>query len=519
MLGKTKIAFVFMILLTALYSCENSEPLSWESEIFLPIVDDNVTWSSFVPDSLLVLGEGGEPARLVYKGPFEAFSSEDIPVLPDTTLVNTFSMGNSLTVEVPVPEGLPFMEIDSDMQITNLIENSGMYLRELTLNGGTMIFSVESTVSGILDLSYALTSMTINGEVVEINFNVPPAVGGVNGISTVSIDLTGASFDLTGENGTSYNIINSSFSAMNSSLNEDVFYISNLDSLSVKLEMQGMKVETAKGYFGDVELDFGTEVTLIDTVPVPNPILDLEGAVAKLRIENTIGADLRLNFDTLLVDGESVIHPTLYGAHDIPRAQWIDGNLVDFTTLEIDLGESGSNIFDLMENFPEKFRMAGSAQINPYGDISFGNDYADVDYIPELELEIEIPFRMGLDGVVLEEIYAIEPMDGFPEFDGRLLIDLTSTFPVEVSADVDYVVNDGIGTVIAVNTELEAGSSYPEMPAHALLIIPLNRAIIEPGGNVYVSLTVRTDGAQVFTGYENIRVQVRIEGTQLIEAE
>ena len=166
-------------------------------------------------------------------------------------------------------------------------------------------------------------------------------------------------------------VITSSFTAMNSPLNEDVFFISNLDSLTVKLEMQGMKIEKAKGYFGDVELDFGTEVTLIDTVPVPNPILDLEGAVAKLRIENTIGADLRLNFDTLLVDGQSVIHPTLYGAHDIPRAQWIDGNLLDYTTLEIDLGESGSNIFDLMENFPERFRMAGSAQVNPYGDISF----------------------------------------------------------------------------------------------------------------------------------------------------
>jgi len=36
---------------------------------------------------------------------------------------------------------------------------------------------------------------------------------------------------------------------------------------------------------------------------------------------------------------------------------------------------------------------------------------------------------------------------------------------------------------------------------------------------VYVNLTVRTDGAQIFTGYENIRVQVRIEGTQLIEVE
>jgi len=107
----------------------------------------------------------------------------------------------------------------------------------------------------------------------------------------------------------------------------------------------------------------------------------------------------------------------------------------------------------------------------------------------------------------------------FPKFDGRLLIDLTSTFPVEVIADVDYVVDDAIGTVVAVNTLLEAGSSFPEMPARALLIIPLNQAVIEPGGNVYVNLTVRTDGAQTFTGYENIRVQVRIEGTQLIEVE
>ena len=518
MSGKIKIAFVSIILLTALYSCEDRETLSWESEIFLPLVDDNVTWSSFVPDSLLVLGEGGEPARLVYKGPFEAFNAEDIPVLPDTTLLNTFSMGNLLTVEIPAPVDYPFMEIDNEMQITNLSENSGMYLRELILSGGMMVFSVESTVDGILHLSYALTSMTINGEVVEIEFNVPPAVGGVNGVSTVNIDLTGAVFDMTGEDGSSHNIITSSFTAMNSPLNEEVFFISNLDSLSVKLEMQDMRVEKAKGYFGDVELDFGTEVTLIDTVPVPNPILNLEGAVAKLRIENTIGADLRLNFDTLLVDGQSVIHPTLYGAHDIPRAQWIDGNLVDFTTLEIDLGESGSNIFDLMENFPEKFRMAGSSQVNPYGDISFGNDYADADYIPELELEIEIPFRMGLDGVVLEEVYTLDPME-FPQFDGRLLIDLTSTFPVEVIADVDYVVNDTIGTVVAVNTQLEAGSSFPEMPAHALLIIPLNQAIVEPGGNVYLRLTVRTDGAQTFTGYENIRVQVRIEGTQLIEVE
>ena len=50
-------------------------------------------------------------------------------------------------------------------------------------------------------------------------------------------------------------------------------------------------------------------------------------------------------------------------------------------------------------------------------------------------------------------------------------------------------------------------------------MIPLNEETVSPGGSLHVRLTASTEGAVTFTGYENVRVQVRIEGTQLIEVE
>ena len=40
--------------------------------------------------------------------------------------------------------------------------------------------------------------------------------------------------------------------------------------------------------------------------------------------------------------------------------------------------------------------------------------------------------------------------------------------------------------------------------------------MIEPGGTVSVTVDVETNGAVTFTGAENIRVQIRFEGTQTI---
>ena len=82
---------------------------------------------------------------------------------------------------------------------------------------------------------------------------------------------------------------------------------------------------------------------------------------------------------------------------------------------------------------------------------------------------------------------------------------------------MEYVVNDTLGTIVSVSSEIGLGSSLTGVIAHAFAEIPISQATVEPGGEIFVTLNVNTDGAVPFTGYEDVRVQIRIEGTQLIE--
>ncbi len=515
---KIKLSLVLLSLAALFVSCEDRETLSWNTEISLPLVDDNITWSSSFPDSLLELGEGGEPARMLYKIPFGEFSADYLPTLPDTLIEENMAMEGNLPFEVPVPLGDLFINETDEIFFTSFGENSDAYLKEITLSSGSMRLSVESSVEGILDMAYYLNSVTVDGVISGIELAVPAAEDGQSGFATETIDLTGAVFNLSGENGLSENIMISTFTTTGSVLNTDIFYLTPSDSMLVEIELLDLKIETAKGYFGQVDIEFNSDVTLLDTIAIPNPILDLEGARAKLTIENYIGAELRLKFDEVSMDGQQLVHPSIFGANDIARAHWNDETLINPSSIEIDLGEAGSNVFDLIETLPTDVSMSGRVQLNPFGDVSLGHDYINNAFPPQLDLELEIPFKLGLDGVVLDETYVIDPMN-FPKFDGSLLVDLTSTFPVEVLAEIIYTVNDEEGTVVTMTGNIDAGSSYPEVGKHGLLVIPMTEETISPGGSVHVKLIASTAGAVTFTGYENVRVQVRIEGTQLIEVE
>jgi hypothetical protein len=504
-----------IILGICLASCEDREPLSWESEIFLPLLDDRVGWAEFVDDTLISLGEGGEPAMLIINQPIDMISGTLAPVLPDTSIEENVGIGN-IPVSIPVPTEYPFIVQEDELPITNLGGTSGAYLREVVVSSGEMVFAVESTIEGILEMSYYLTCVTINGEPVGIDLVIPAAVDGELGVATGSLNLENALFDLTGASGVENNIITTSFSAIGSLENEEIFYADSDDNIKVTVQFHDFEVKSALGYFGNLTAGFSASAEVIDTVPLPNPVLDMEGAVAKLKIENTVGADMRFAFDSLVFEGNLMEHPTFYGVHDMARAQWIDGSLYQTTYMEIDLAEPGSNFYDLIEMFPEDLSIVGNIELNPYGDISLGNDYLDVDEAPNLDLQLEIPFRVGVDGVVLEDSYVLDPMD-FPKFDGHLLIDMWSTFPAVVSAELEYVVNDIDGTIITVDAEIEAGDLQTNTLGHGFFEIPINEAIVEPGGIMNVTISVSTEGAVVFTGDEDVRVQVRIEGTQLIE--
>ena len=66
---------------------------------------------------------------------------------------------------------------------------------------------------------------------------------------------------------------------------------------------------------------------------------------------------------------------------------------------------------------------------------------------------------------------------------------------------------------------LPAGSAPQDVTGEGTLSIPVNAEMLMPGGDVEVELRVNTFGTQPFTGHEFVRLQGRLEGTQLIEVE
>ena len=129
---------------------------------------------------------------------------------------------------------------------------------------------------------------------------------------------------------------------------------------------------------------------------------------------------------------------------------------------------------------------------------------------------LEVPVHVGFDGILLEDRFEIDPIDS-TKFDGRLLVDFWSTFPVQVESHLVYTVNNTSQTEIVRDIVIDPGNMDLGQPGHGFMEIPANDSLLVPGATVDVIVYVSTDGAVVFDGTEDVRVQIRAEGTYLIE--
>ena len=120
-----KLYFLFTAFVTVcLVGCEDRKPLSWETDVFLPLLDDRIGWLEFVEDTLDVIVTNGEPARIVLSQAVDMTSGTIAPVLPDTSIEENIGIGN-IPVDIPVPTEFPFIVQDDEIPIINLGGSAG----------------------------------------------------------------------------------------------------------------------------------------------------------------------------------------------------------------------------------------------------------------------------------------------------------------------------------------------------------------------------------------------------------
>ena len=491
-------------LVVVLWGCQN--PVSWESDVHLPILDDQVSWADVVPDSLYEPGTGGNPAHFVLVDTLDGWDWTDLSTLPDSTLrIRYDGESGGLTNGILVVEGtnvVPF----SDVLQFDVAPEEGVALTKAEVTSGSVLIQVEHSLGFELNLSYQFPDVLLEGEPLSFALEVPWAEG----------DFSNA-FSATDNEGYDFNALDIDLIALAGEFNNDEAFdiVQAEDSLVISLTFQGLTVSSLAGYFGNYEESTSADVDLLDTIPLPEPIIDLEGTQASLHFTNTVGADFLLSIDTMQFDDE-LVEGDLIAGHLIPRAIW-QNDIPQPAEWSLDLGAPGSTFLDLLETFPRSLHVAGRMELNPINTSALLIDRWDVAYPPTFWYQLRVPLKLGVNGLVLTDTFDLEGLQDFPKFEGFLHLDFSNSFPVEVTGEVTYDRLDGV--VYRDTLVLPPGDAWADLDGQATLSLPLNAEMVEPGGTVAVSLSVNTSGPQPFTGFERVRVQGRLEGTQTIEIE
>lgn len=184
---------------------------------------------------------------------------------------------------------------------------------------------------------------------------------------------------------------------------------------------------------------------------------------------------------------------------------------------EMNLLETSPSVFELLGYLPESISILGSAEMNPLGDVSGGNDFFDTHVSPEIHLDLEWPLQTTIENLRLNQVLEIAAIS-LPQFDGDVIVTVTNGFPVDLGLDMIWNFDDPsfapvevVGVVSAF--DVDEGSASWEYR------IPMDTEALYGGSRLDVTGSMSTEGEVVFSGLERMRIQVRIEGTYLVEIE
>ena len=101
---QTRFPLIWSALVAALlWGCAN--PVSWENDVHLPVLDDRVTWADVVSDTLYEPGVDGGPAHFVLVDTLDGWDWGEWVTLPDTTISVRYDGEGVLENGVPVQKG------------------------------------------------------------------------------------------------------------------------------------------------------------------------------------------------------------------------------------------------------------------------------------------------------------------------------------------------------------------------------------------------------------------------------
>lgn len=408
------------------YSCRK-EKASWSTSWTAPVAKDTLRISDYVNDSTLAVN-GDQSIQVVLERDLVEFDINDILVIPDTSIKQTFSINVS---SLNLNPGTTFID-DVKEHMFNL---DGAALSEARLSSGIAEITIENPIpeGGIFDVE--LPGVTKEGVTFSHSEFVDGATNGVPNTKTFELDLSGYSIDMTGENGLYYNILQSKMT-VTTDPDGSAVAISNQDIFKFIVSFNDLKVEYGKGYFGQQVFSDTTsfEIEALKSIVAGN--INIENVNFDIILYNGIKAEAQGKITQLKstnFNGNEVelTHPYFDQSLNINPAQ---SDWVSLTPSErvLTFQQSTTNIIPFIENLGDEYEMGYEIELNPLGNTSGGNNELFPQSTLGAKIKADFPLVLGSNDLTLRDTFAFSYEDKerlIRVEEGAFLLATNNTFP------------------------------------------------------------------------------------------
>lgn len=509
---KSSIQLFLALLLVVLASCARQEDTRWSTHAVFPVAYGSFGLESLVPDSLLQ-ADDDNLLHLVIEENLTDFDLDSLVKIPDTTVVKSYVVDIAPLASLPVDPGV---NVPIDAQDFNL-ETDLAQLREIVIKSGSIDYEIQNYIGGPLLVNFGLPGVSLDGVSFAIEDVIAPGSGGAPSIVGGSLDLAGYHFDLTGETGFEFNVLESELQVQVDPNSTETVTVFDQDSISIVVSFEEPVVSYARGYFGQHEYEINDPIDFEGFGAITASSIDIDAIDFSLEIENYTGVDAQIQINQLKavnltnVQAVELDNDQLGQPLNITRAQDF-GGVVNPTSVSLEMDESTSNIDQFIEVMPEQLIMDVDISVNPLGDISGGNDFIYTDQALNAVLKADIPLCFSVENLQVRDTLDIT-IEEVPEAHGKVLVYITNYLPLGALFNLDVIDSNGevLATVVADGELISASEVDGEVsPNESIIVAELDReamSFLSPDNRLLMNLTFDSYGDEM----------VKIMGDQVIE--
>ncbi|MEZ4924047.1 MAG: hypothetical protein R2780_12820 [Crocinitomicaceae bacterium] len=444
----------FLLIMLLLASCKK-EKTTWTTDWNVPIVHGTLTLDNLLADQYTTTNSDNY-LSIVYDQKAVGISLDTLVVLPDTSITNKTVLAFPV---VTINPGFTWSDAYDQLYDLGDIE-----IKKVICRSGTVTFTLRSPWPGKTLMTMDFPKIILNGTPFLKSYHLEPGTLANPAVEVDAIDMSGYLMDMTGVSGQLYNTLSGTF-ILESDETTATYQVTNQDSVEYQVAFSDVEVDYAQGYFGMHSFSDTTSIHLDFMDKILSGTIDIDSIDLNLKIKN--GFNLIAQATITMVRG---INSKTGGSVDLSFPDL--GNVLNinpatgeyynwqYSEYPLIINNSNSNIVAFIENMPDSILVGYDIVINPFGNVTGGNDEIFPGSTFDLFVDGEFPVNFGANALTLTDTFDFS-YTGNSSYTGEsafITLGYTNGFPLEATTTL-YMLdeNDNVLTTITGSTSIKNG--------------------------------------------------------------